>query len=179
MVRYVPRYLEINSEGRQLRTLTDIRNECQQQQQGQNNASQIGGTSSSIPLRSTENFTILRTCTVRNQQFRVESRIFSFKFKTPRSGQNFEDFLLEAFEGILNYARQRISSEHLMGIKLNVISEDLHRPIGLHFQKAYEITPQMLLDLLYSVAQSNSFFFFNYRCVRNDHYGFETSNRGR
>lgn len=141
MVRYLPRYLGINSEGRQLRTLTDIRHEfLLQQQQGQNNASQIGGTSSSIPLRSTENFTILRTSTVRNQQFRVESRIFSFKFKTPRSGQNFEDFLLDAFEGILNYARQRISSEHLMGIKLNVISEDLHRPIALHFQKAYEIT---------------------------------------
>lgn len=122
-VRYVPQYLGVNRSGRILRTLADIRRGVVTQNGSVTIASRQGGNIQ-IGGSNCSNVEILRNSSVRNREFKVESRIFSFKFKTPNDDEPFENFLLNAFNDFLTYARENVSNNHLMGVKLNVIVDE-------------------------------------------------------
>lgn len=92
-------------------------------------------------------------------RFNMRRVEISFRFNQFNTQtDDFESFLLLGFSQILNRATRGTSPNHLMGIKMNVISGDTTGPIGLSFKRVDQITPEMIHDLLFSVAQSNAAF---------------------
>lgn len=100
----------------------------------------------------------LENSTVYNNTFRVSSRTFSFKFRVNNSGMGLEEFLIRGFDEVIDHARRGLSENHLMGIKINVVEGYSTGPIGISFRRPSQLNGEMLLDLIFSVSQSNASF---------------------
>lgn len=101
----------------------------------------------------------VRENTISTNRFNLRKVEIIFKFKEFNGQTNdFEDFLLAGFTQILTRATRGTSPNFLIGIKINVSSGVSTGPAGLSFRRVDQITPVMIHDLLFSVAQSNTSF---------------------
>lgn len=71
---------------------------------------------------------------------------------------DFETFLLEGFSQVLSRVMQNVRPNSRVGIKISVPLNGNSEAIGLSFRPATQISAQLLHDLLFTVAQSNSTF---------------------
>lgn len=91
---------------------------------------------------------ILKNTSVYNNKFKIESSVFSFKFKKNLENLPFEDFIVGGFDEILTHARLKVLPHHLMGVKINVLEGITTGPVGLSFRKPDEVTGEMLLGFV-------------------------------
>lgn len=87
----------------------------------------------------------------------MESRLYDFRFKTFDGNMLFQDFLLAGFRAMLNFIIQNLRPDDIIGIKIE-IGNDESKPIGLSFRPVSQLAPEMILDLIESVSQSNSLY---------------------
>lgn len=65
-----------------------------------------------------------------NSRYRLESRIYDFRFKRFSGNMIFEDFLLAGFRAMLNAIMLNLGPDDIIGIRIE-IENDESKPIGL------------------------------------------------
>lgn len=95
-----------------------------------------------------------------NARFRLNTTEYTFRFNENqlRLFTNFEEWYLACFGSILTQIQENVPPHYLIGLSVSIPSIEGTRPVGVPFTRSDQLTPQMIVDLLLRVIQSNQDF---------------------